>query len=76
MEDSEPVPPTVTARRPHQTRLAEFHKMYKDYYNPNVHHPLKAHVLPVDIQNPQFTFEYAAEFQKSMQREEQQYSNQ
>jgi len=44
--------------------------MLAEYYNPKITHKLKSDMLPMDIQNPQFTFEYAGEFQQSMQRDE------
>jgi hypothetical protein len=39
------------------------------YYDKTKSHPLKADMLLVDIHQPQFTCEYAKEFQESMQRE-------
>ena len=43
--------------------------MKEKYYDPDQQHSAKKSILPLDIKNPEFTFEYAAEFQQSMQHQ-------
>lgn len=43
--------------------------MLDSYYDPEKTHPAKKDILAVDEKTPDFTFEYAMEFQKSMQQQ-------
>jgi len=52
------------------SRLRDYHQKLAAYYDPSQASDLKSHMLPIDVQNPQFTFEFAKEFQESMQRED------
>lgn len=62
---------TVTLKTEQPTRLQQYHQMLKDYYANKEQQASDLNLLTMNETKPSnFSFEYAAEFQQSLQRQD------